>query len=221
MTEILFIQDNMSDSKTVRSQLAQNGMSITPCQDAQLSIKLAQQARFQVVLISSSTGIDSYRLCRKLRILGIDTPVLIIDDQNNVENLAKVIDAEADGLISRPINFTELSLRIQSLLRRTPRTMTKMIRYDELMLDCDNYELYFQERPVALRRKELQVFTLLMKNRNRVFTREQILNFTSEIGSDADEAVIDVHISNIRKQLKSFGLGNIIQTIHGIGYAIR
>lgn len=149
-----------------------------------------------------------------------DIPVMIISAK--VSEIDKVVglDAGADDYLIKPFGVLELVSRVKAILRRyKSEEETSLLQINGLIIDEKQYLCTYEDNTVSLTRKEFELLVLLAKNKDKIVTREEILNIVWGFEYIGESRTVDVHIKEIRKKLKQSGLEDkAIETIRGIGY---
>ena len=147
-------------------------------------------------------------------------PVIMLTARNTEYDRVSGLDAGADDYISKPFSMMELLARVRAVLRRgssNPRSTVH--RLGILSLDPERHEVHVGEKPVSLTYKEFMLLLLLLENRDRVLTREILLDRIWGLGAERENRTLDVHIRTLRAKLGPAAA--YIQTIRGIGYRIH
>ena len=130
----------------------------------------------------------------------------------------------ADDYITKPFNILEVKARIKAIMRRTgkkndDRDAEKIIENRDMRLDCDGRRVYIKNREVNLTAKEFEVLELLMKNPNKVYSRENLLNIIWGSDYPGDVRTVDVHIRRLREKIESTPSEPVyVHTKWGVGY---
>ncbi len=194
----------------------------TVCWLGEEPLAIKRTDNFDLLILSPDQTRGGIDLCRELRKIGIDTPLMLIAVRQDYSDMIWAYKAGVDGYISRPYTMEELHTRISSLLIRPPRTISKqVVKVGSLSVDKSNYIAALNGKQIKLRRREFAILALLLENRNSVFSRESINKKTTSARKECEDYAIDVHVSNIRKALKPYALSDAIETVHGIGYRFR
>ena len=167
-------------------------------------------------------GEDGIEIMKRLRRGGYDFPVIMVTAKNSEYDKVTGLDCGADDYISKPFGMMELIARIKAVLRRAERTES-LAGWD--ILSCGGVELDVRRHtvtvngvPAELTLKEFELLRILMKNRNAVLTRDNLLESIWGYDCAGETRTVDVHIKTLRQKL---GAGaEIIKTVRGVGYKI-
>jgi len=163
---------------------------------------------------------DGVELCRRLRREGVGTPIIMIAKDDGTEPTVDALDAGADDYVSRPVKFEELFARVRAMVRRCLPEEGSMLRYEGIALDVANRNVTIDNTPAVLTPREFALLEYLMRNRERVVSRNALGDrvWGMEYGED-NSNVVDVYVSRLRRKLKDADKP-IIRTVHGTGYML-
>ena len=144
-------------------------------------------------------------------------PIIMLTAKNTEFDRVEGLDAGADDYISKPFGMMELIARIRAVLRRrSPEEHPAELRFGILSVSPLRHEVLVNDRQVPLTYKEFMLLQLLLENRDRVMTREVLLDRIWGLGAERENRTLDVHIRTLRQKLGDAGV--YIQTIRGVGY---
>lgn len=168
-------------------------------------------------------GMDGYQVCTELRKV-TDIPVIIISAKGEVFDKVLGLDLGADDYVEKPFDSKEVVARVKTVLRRfsgsnhnTSNDQSKIIHYDALEINLNNYYAIFKNEKIFMPPKEIELLFFLASSPNHVFTRDQLL--TNIWGYDylGDSRTVDVHIKRIREKITGTDIWNV-GTVWGVGY---
>ncbi|OGK29939.1 hypothetical protein A3B02_00620 [Candidatus Roizmanbacteria bacterium RIFCSPLOWO2_01_FULL_42_14] len=164
--------------------------------------------------------IDGAQVCQSIRDAGIVTPILFLTGKYMIRDKITALDSGADDYLTKPFSSKELLARIRALLRRTQSYWHNTLAMDDLRVDTQKRVVTRGDRRINLRRKGFDLLEYLIRNQNRVVTRNMILEHVWEYGIDELSNTVDVHIKYLREKIdRPFG-SKFIKTIHGMGYTM-
>ena len=148
-------------------------------------------------------------------------PIIICTAKDREEDLVEGFNRGIDDYIRKPFSMRELVLRVKSVLRRTEATPgnSDMVSCGELVLDIERKQCHIAGEEVALTKKEFEILRLLLSNRGKIFSREEILDIVWEDDVLVIDRTIDVNINRLRKKIGIYG--NDIITKQGFGYGFK
>src|SRR3989440_7015299 len=163
---------------------------------------------------------DGLEVCRRLRRTGNRVPVLMLTARDEVENRVAGLDAGADDYVTKPFALEELLARVRALLRRSAGG-GEVVRFADLELNTSTREVRRGGDPIELTRTEFSLLELFMLNPRQVLTRsvifERVWGYDFGFASNS----LDVYIGYLRRKTEAGGKPRLIQTVRGVGYALR
>jgi two-component system response regulator MprA len=174
-----------------------------------------------VVLDILMPRMDGLETCRRLRREGHRVPVLMLTAREEIENRVAGLDAGADDYVVKPFALEELLARIRALLRRTPGGSGEVLRFADLELDPGTREVRRGGDAIELTRTEFALLELFMLNPRQVLTRSLIFERVWGYDFGATSNSLDVYIGYLRRKTEAGGKPRLIQTVRGVGYALR
>ncbi|MCR5171804.1 MAG: response regulator transcription factor [Treponema sp.] len=147
-------------------------------------------------------------------------PVIMLTARDTEFDMVSGLDAGADDYITKPFSMMNLISRIKAVLRRyEKKTLSQVMTAGSLKIDSGSHRVFADEKQIFLTVKEFDLLLILIKNRGKVFTREELLNSVWNIDADVESRTVDVHIRTLRQKLGK--CGDMIETIRGVGYVIN
>ena len=168
-------------------------------------------------------GMDGYQVCREIRQRS-NVPIIMLSAKGEIFDKVLGLEMGADDYISKPFGIRELLARVKALLRRSSLEKIESEPEDkltagDLIINNTSREVYMEGKPVFLSLKEFELLYLLASHRNRVFTREQLLELIWGYEYSGETRTVDVHVRNLRKKIeKDPDHPQYIQTVRGMGY---
>jgi two-component system response regulator MprA len=222
--KILVVDDERAVRESLRRALELEGYEIELAEDGRAALSRLEGEDGQpdaVILDVLMPGMDGLDVCRRLRRTGIRIPVLMLTARDEVENRVAGLDAGADDYVTKPFALEELLARVRALLRRTTDGAGELLQFGDLHLDPGTREVRRGERPIDLTRTEFALLELFMVNPRQVLTRsiifERVWGYDFGFASNS----LDVYIGYLRRKTEAGGEPRLIQTVRGVGYALR
>ncbi len=218
---ILLIEDERKLNLGIRRGLEKEGHSVDSAFDGEEGELLAEDSVYDLIildiLLPKRNGII---VCQNLRNNKISTPILLLTAKDALEDKVLGLDSGADDYLVKPFKFEELSARIRALLRRPVVNLPSILAVQGIVLNPIERVITVDDKPIKLTMKEFRLLEYLMRNIDRVISREQILDHVWEMSFNSFANVVDVHIKNLRKKLgKKYA--SELETIRGIGYRLK
>ncbi len=170
------------------------------------------------VMMPKRNGIE---VLRQLRAEGLKTPIMMLTAKGEKDDRITGFDAGADDYLPKPFAPDELLSRVRAMMRRFDSYKPAILVYEDISLDCNSGILCCGKSEARLSGREFQVMELFMRSPKVVFSAEKIMERVWGWDSDAEINVVWVHISNLRKKLKSLGSAASIYANRGLGYTLE
>ena len=223
--KILVVDDERAVRESLRRALELEGYEIELAADGQEALQLLEtngDAQPDAVILDVlMPGVDGLDLCRRLRRSGNRVPVLMLTARDEIENRVAGLDAGADDYVTKPFALEELVARVRALLRRVSPGDDELLRFGDLELDPGTREVRRGGDPIELTRTEFALLELFMTNPRQVLTRsiifERVWGYDFGFASNS----LDVYIGYLRRKTEAGGKPRLIQTVRGVGYALR
>ncbi|HLD26335.1 MAG TPA: response regulator transcription factor [Patescibacteria group bacterium] len=218
---ILLIEDEKRLSHFIKKGLTENGYAVDQAFDGEEGLYLAQHETYDVILLDvmlpKMNGID---ICKKLRALKKQTPILMLTAKSEIENTVEGLDSGADDYLTKPFEFVELTARINALLRRSYHHVSNKLTLNDLEVDLSKHTVFRSKKPIKLTPKEFAILELLILKKHTVVTRTQIIEHVWDYNSENLSNVVDVFIGTLRKKIDKNEKVKLIHTLHRVGYII-
>lgn len=163
---------------------------------------------------------DGYYICREIRKVS-NIPIMVVTSRDNEIDELMSINLGADDFITKPYNTQILLARISSILKRTYYNQTnETIEYKGLLLNLSNSSVSFNNKEIELSKNEIKILHTLMKNKDNIISRDEIMNELWQTNEFIDDNTLTVNINRLRKKLDSIGATEYIVTKRGQGYLV-
>ena len=221
---ILIIEDNQKLANSLKRGLEHEGFAVDCVFDGEAGQRRLEMNQYDydtVILDIMLPKIDGITLCRSLREKQIFVPVIMLTAKDTTEDKIKGLNCGADDYLVKPFSFEELLARIRALLRRPKNSLPIELEIKDLVLNVATRKVSRRGKEIALTLKEFALLEFLMRNSDKVVTREQILDHTWDFAFDSFSNVVDVHIKNLRRKIDSGYHEKLLETIRGMGYRLK
>jgi two-component system response regulator MprA len=220
---ILVVDDEPAVRDALARALRLEGYEVELAGDGEEGLVAVERRAPDAVLLDVlMPRLDGIAACRRLRASGDQTPVLMLTARDAVSDRVAGLDAGADDYLVKPFALEELLARLRALLRRSVNGATDgVLRFADLELDPGTREVRRGERRIELTRTEFLLLELFLLNPRQVLTRSLI--FERVWGYDFGPAsnALDVYVGYLRRKLEAGGERRLVQTVRGVGYALR
>jgi two-component system response regulator MprA len=221
--KILVVDDERAVRESLRRALELEGYEIELAADGQEALyRLESDAQPDALVLDVlMPGVDGLEVARTIRRTGNRVPILMLTARTQVEDRVEGLDAGADDYVTKPFALEELLARLRALLRRTADGSGEVLRFADLELDPGTREVRRGGEPIELTRTEFSLLELFLLNPRQVLTRsvifERVWGYDFGYGSNS----LDVYIGYLRRKTEAGGKPRLIQTVRGVGYALR
>jgi len=223
LVRILVIEDDTQAATYIARGLKEQGHLVEHAGDGEEGLALAREDRFDALVVDRMLPkLDGLSIVSALRDEGVRTPVLFLSALGEVDDRVKGLKAGGDDYLTKPFAFSELSARLEALVRRgAPEDVQTKIKVGELEIDMLSRRCMREGKRIDLQPREFKLLEYLMRNAGQVVTRTMLLENVWEYHFDPQTNVIDVHISRLRSKIDKEFDTPLLQTIRGSGYTIR
>ena len=224
--KILLIEDELSVSSFIKRGLEEQGNNVVQAFDGITGLKLAFQDEFDVIILDVvMPGMNGIEVCDQLKNKRMtDTPILMLTALGTTDDIVTGLETGADDYLTKPFKFKELLARINALVRRgtvSDENEALVLKVQDLNMSLKSKEVYRGSTEIVLTAREFRLLEYLLKNKNRVVSRTDILENVWEVNFDLGTNVIDVYINYLRKKIEHGFSSKIIKTVIGMGYVIK
>lgn len=218
--KILVVEDEPKLNKGLVQGLQQRGYAADFAFDGEEGEKMARMNDYDLIVLDvMMPKRDGYQVAQNLRASGKTVPILMLTARDSVEDKVSGLDKGADDYLVKPFSFEELAARIRTLLRRPPITSSDQFDLEGLRLDTKSQVVTVDDQVIDLTSREYGLLEYLLRNKEKVVTREDILEHVWDRFHDSFSNVVDVHLKNLRKKLPE-DYAKRIKTVWGKGYRL-
>jgi len=218
---ILIVEDDVDIRDMLRFSLEREGFHITEAEDAENAIRLLDQPGIDVALIDwMLPGMSGVEFVRRLRLDDHtkELPLIMLTARGEERDKLRGFDVGADDYLTKPFSPKELVARIRAVMRRSANNEDELLSIGELSLDTQAHRLVLAGEPIHVGPTEYRLLEFLMRNPERVFSREQLLDRVWGRNVYVEDRTVDVHVLRLRKLLVKQNYDRHIQTVRGAGY---
>ena len=220
MAVILVVEDNKNTQLLTQARL-QPFFEVVCAEDGLDALDIIY-ARHVDLIISDimMPNMDGFELLSRIRSEGFNTPVLMLTAKQTFDNKREAYNCGADDYVTKPVDYDELLLRINALLRRAKIATERQITVGKLTIDEAEHTVMYNEEPIPLSRKEFDLIYKFLSYPGKIFTKKQLLDEVWGLDSECTEDTIKTHINRLRNKLAECDEFEIT-TIKGFGYKLE
>lgn len=221
---VVVVEDDDAVRSAVQRGLQMHGFDVRAVPDAeQALVEVARRRPALMVVDVGLPGMSGIDLCRRLRDLEVDTPVLVLSARDQVGDRVAGLQAGADDYLVKPFALDELVARLQALQRRagvaTPTSST--VSAGPIWIDRDRRAASVDGVRIELSRREFDLFDALVSNPGIVLSRVRLLELVWGYDFEVDTNVVDVFVGYLRRKLEPTAAAKVIETVRGVGFVLR
>ena len=225
--KVLVVDDEKLIVKGVRFSLEQDGMEVDCAYDGEEALEKIRANTYDIILLDIMLPkLDGFQVCQQVREFS-DVPILMLTAKG--DDMDKILGLEygADDYITKPFNILEVKARIKAITRRTGKAAKQkkddsVINVLDMTLDTDSKRLHIAGKEINLTSKEFDVLELLVKNPDKVYSREKLLGLVWGSQYPGDVRTVDVHIRRLREKIEANpSEPNYVHTKWGVGYYFK
>jgi two-component system, OmpR family, copper resistance phosphate regulon response regulator CusR len=225
--KILLIEDDTKVCAFINKGLTEKGFEVTIALNGEHGLDWALGSKFNLIIIDIMLpDINGIEICKRIRNNNQQVPILFLTALGSVENIAHGLDMGADDYLVKPFKFIELTARINSLIRRSEdyefnAEEEAIYTYSDIEVNDSKKIAKRNGVEITLTLTEYNLLLLFLNNKERVISRNTILDHVWGINFDLGTNVVDVYINYLRKKLERPNPVRLIQTIIGMGYVLK
>ena len=222
---ILVVDDDPNLLRMLRRGLALAGYDVHALEDGESALRSVRDSPPDLIVLDVMLPepLDGLEIARRVRAAGADVPILMLTARDQVADKVAGFASGADDYLAKPFAFEELLARVGALLRRRalPQQASERLSYADLELDPATREVWRAGESLELTAREFDLLAFFLRHPRQVLTRDQL--FRGVWGSDylGGSNIIDANISYLRDKLEAGGRPRLLQTVRGVGYALR
>jgi len=218
---ILVIEDETRIADLLRRGLTYEGFRVSVAGDGLTGLAKARDDPPDLVILDwMLPGLDGLEVCKRLRAAG-PVPIIMLTAKESVPDRVAGLNAGADDYVVKPFAFDELLARIRAQLRRNQPRVVEVLRFADLTMDTSTREVRRGDRKLELTAKEYDLLELFVRNPRQVLTRDMIFDRIWNYDFGGESNIIEVYVRYLRQKLEAAGEPRLIQTMRGVGYALR
>jgi two-component system, OmpR family, copper resistance phosphate regulon response regulator CusR len=218
---ILVVEDEQRLAEVLRKQLNESGFRADIANDGYIGKKMMEQSNYDLVILDINLPLmNGYELCSEIRKTNRKTPIIMLTALGTPENKLIGFDSGADDYVLKPFDFRELLARINVFLKRSNALIStdQKLKIADFEMDLDSKTVFRSGKKIDLTSKEFSLMELLLKNKNKILTREYIIEKVWNLDFETGTNIIDVYINYLRKKIDRDFEPKLIYTKFGFGF---
>jgi DNA-binding response OmpR family regulator len=218
---VLVVEDEVRLAEALQVGLQAEGFTADVAHDGEQGLHLAVERSYDAVVLDVMLPkLNGYRVCQRLRAAGNWVPVLMLSAKDGEYDQAEGLDVGADDYMVKPFSYVVLVARLRALIRRGAPARPAVLLAGDLRLDPAKHEVRRGGQPIDLTPREFALLEYLMRHRDEVVGKHDILEHVWDAHYDGDPNVVEVYVGYLRRKIDTpYGLHSL-QTIRGAGYRL-
>ena len=222
--KILVVDDALNICELLKLYLENEGYTAYVANDGQAAVDMFNEKSPDLVLLDIMLPkMDGWQVCREIRKTS-SVPIIMLTAKGETFDKVLGLELGADDYVTKPFDSKEVMARIKAVLRRAKgesensASEKKIVKYDKLEINIENYELKVDGKVIDTPPKELELIYHFASNPNRVYTRDQLLDEVWGFDYYGDSRTVDVHVKRLREKLEGVSDKWSLKTVWGVGY---
>ncbi len=221
---ILIVEDDRKIANAIKKGLEQESFAVDVSYDGKDGVGNALTVEYDLIILDRMLPeVDGIAICRMLRDKKYKTPILMLTAKDKISDRVEGLDAGADDYLIKPFAFEELLARIRALMRRPKDVSENILKVGDLELNRATYQVARDSEEIKLSTKEFALLEYLMRNTDRILTKDNIIEHVWDYDADILPNTVEVYIGYLRNKIdKPFSKKpNLIKTARGFGYRLK
>ena len=223
MADILLVDDDPHLREVVRYALAREGHDVREAAHGLAALEAFERAPADLLVLDVlMPELDGLGVCRELRKTS-NVPILFLSSRGEEMDRVLGLDLGGDDYLTKPFSTRELVSRVKALLRRTgaPTGPSEALSHGSIRVDAAQHRATVGEQALDLTVTEFRLLASLVRHPGRAFTRAALVDLAYDGPHHVSDRTVDSHIRNLRAKLKAAGAGDVIETVHGLGFRLQ
>ena len=218
------MEDEEALANIIKDSLRAEGYAVDHVSDGQKALGRIQSTYQEYDLIMLDLMLPNkggLEICQEMRKINIDTPVLILTVNDDLESKVSLFDAGANDYLVKPFEFKELFSRIRAITRRPKKALSTELKASDITLNPATQKVSRAGREIELTLKEFRILEYFMRNPGMAISREDLVRNVYDFDYDSFSNVLDVFINRLRNKIDKGRAVKLIETVRGIGYRLN
>ena len=221
MKKILIVEDESSISDFVKLELEYEGYQVSIKEDGREGLKEALENDYDLIILDIMLpSMNGFEICRRLK-REKNTPVIMLSAKDSVTDKVNGLQIGADDYIPKPFAIEELLARINAIFRRVDSLDNYIVKFKDLVINRNSRTVSRNDKEINLTNKEYELLMILIDNKDKVVTRDELLEKIWGYEYEPETNVTDVYVRYLRSKLNNENKEEYIQTIRSVGYIMR
>ena len=221
MKSILIVEDEVNISDFIKLELEYEGYNVCVKSDGRDGLQEALRVNYDLIILDIMLpSMNGFKICRRLK-KEKSTPVIMLSAKDSVMDKVNGLQIGADDYIAKPFAIEELLARIEVVMRRQDNFNSYLVKFKDILIDRNSRTVKKNNEEISLTNKEYELLMLLMDNKDKVVTRDEILQKIWGYDFEPETNVTDVYIRYLRTKLNPMNKEEYIQTVRSVGYIMR
>jgi two-component system OmpR family response regulator len=221
--KILIIEDDSATREYIATGLKEAGHNVDSARDGYEGLLLAKEGNHDLLIVDRMLPhLDGLTVVKTLRSTQCNVPVLFLTTMCGIDDRVEGLNAGADDYLVKPFAFSELTARVNALLRRPRETVDqKVLQVSGLEIDLMKRTVRREGQLIDIQATEFRLLEYLVRHADQVITRTMLLESVWDFHFDPKTNIVETHISRLRSKLNAGNKPDLIQTVRGAGYIIH
>ena len=221
MKSILLVEDETSISDFIKGELEYEGYRVCVKEDGRMGLEEALNNEYDLIILDVMLpSMNGFEICRRLK-REKNTTVIMLSAKDSVMDKVNGLQIGADDYIPKPFAIEELIARIEVVFRREKTLSSSIVKFKDITINRNSRVVEKNNNEIILTNKEYEILMSLIDNKNRVVTREELLEKVWGYSYEPETNVVDVYIRYLRAKLNNENKEEYIQTVRSVGYIMR
>lgn len=221
--QILLIEDDQKVAEFIINGLKPFNINVEHINDGLSGLEKGLKDKFDAMVIDRMLpSLEGLQIIERLRMAGVQTPVLVLSALADVDDRIAGLQAGGDDYLTKPFVIAELAARLEAMTRRNSMSVEQTkLQVADLQVDLLTQKVFRGDQSITLQPREYKLLEYLLRNLGQVVTRDMLLEHVWEYSFDPQTNVIDVHVSRLRQKIDKGFDKQLLVTVRGAGYMLR
>ncbi|MBQ3692953.1 MAG: response regulator transcription factor [Clostridia bacterium] len=223
MNRILIIEDDNDINNLIKDTFTKNGYSCTQAFSGTEGLMYAKNDTFDLIILDLMLpGMNGENVAKNIK-AEKSVPIIIVSAKDSIDTKVDLLTSGADDYLTKPFEIRELLARAALQIRKTAAdgSAESTLSFGDITLDKTLYSVKVGGKSASLTKQEFKILELLMTHPNKIYSKQEIYSYAWDDMYIGEDKTVNVHISNIRKKIKSVGGTAAIETVWGIGFRLK